>query len=197
MPTSLVTATGGNTPLAPDELADLIPNLATKEELNEWERENILLGRQWALKDRTSPIGMVRDDYVRKAHSKMFDNTWKWAGQYRKTEKNIGVPVHQIGQRLGVLFGDAKYWLENKTYSPDEIAVRFHHRLVLIHPFPNGNGRHARLMADALLIKLGAEPFSWGNKDLVGPGEARAHYLNALHQADAGEIKPLLEFARS
>lgn len=121
----------------------LIPNLA-QEELNEWERENILLAREWATQDRTSPIAMASDEYVRKLHGKMFDETWKWAGTYRLTEKNIGVPVHEIRERLVALFRNVRYWIENSTYSADETAVRFHHRLVLIHPFPNGNGRHAR-----------------------------------------------------
>ena len=148
--TALATTSDGNTPLSPEELADLIPNLATKEELNEWNRENILVGREWAISDRTSPIDMVSDQYIRKLHEKMFDETWKWTGQYRLTEKNIGITVHEIRERLMALFGDARYWIENGTYSCDEIAVRFHQRLVLIHPFPNGNGRHARAIADVL-----------------------------------------------
>jgi len=175
----------------------LIPSLATKEELNEWERENILVGREWALKNRSSAIDMVSDGYVRKLHQKMFDETWKWAGQYRKTEKNIGVPVHQIRERLGVLFGNARFWIENNTYPPDEIAVRFHYDLVFIHPFPNGNGRHARLFADVLVMKLGGAAFSWGSRDLVRPGEARDEYLKVLRAADHGDIQPLLKFARS
>src|SRR4051812_16596856 len=139
----------GNTPLSPEELADLIPNLATKQDLNEWERENILLAREWAMRDRTSAPEMASDEYVRKLHRKMFSETWKWAGRYRTTEKNIGVPFPEIREPLMALFGDVRYWLEHRAYPTDEIAVRFHHRLVVIHPFPNGNGRHARLLADA------------------------------------------------
>lgn len=134
------TTGGGNTPLSPEELADLIPNLATKEELNEWERENILRAREWAAADRTIAMDVPSDDYVRKLHMKMFDQTWKWAGEYRRSEKNIGVPFREIRERLVALFGNVRYWINNDTYSPDDIAVRFHHRLVLIHPFPNGNG---------------------------------------------------------
>jgi Fic-DOC domain mobile mystery protein B len=195
--TTLATTSDGNTPLSPDELADLIPNLATKEELNEWERENILLAREWATSDRTSPVGVISDQYVRKLHEKMFGETWKWAGQYRRTGKNIGVPVHQIRERLISLFGDARYWIENSTYSPDEVAVRFHHRLVLIHPFPNGNGRHARLIADLLVMKLGRREFNWGSANLVTEGAARKRYLEAIRAADNGDIQPLFNFARS
>ena len=195
--TTITATRDGNTPLSPEEFADLIPSLATKEELNEWERQNILLGREWAVGDRTSAVDMASDEYVRKLHGKMFDQTWKWAGEYRRTEKNIGVPVHEIRERLVPLFGDVRYWIENSTYSPDEIAVRFHHRLVLIHPFPNGNGRHARLIAEVLIMKLDRPAFTWGSANLVKEGEARNKYLEAITTADNGDIQPLLKFARS
>ena len=192
----LATKSDGDPPLSPEELKDLIPNLASKEELNEWERENILLAREWATSDRTAPLEMVSDPYIRKLHERMFDETWKWAGLYRLTEKNIGIPVDEIRERLMALFGDVRYWIENKTFSPDEIAVRFHHRLVFIHPFPNGNGRHARLIADVLVMKLGNSAFTWGSASLVQEGAARTRYLEAIRAADDGDIQPLLQFAR-
>ena len=195
--TTLGTSSEGNTPLSHEEPADLIPSLATKEELNEWERENNLQARAWAIEDRTSPADIPSDEYVRKLHKRMFDQTWKWAGDYRRTEKNIGVPVHEIRERFVTLCGDVRYWIENNTYPPDEIAVRFHHRLTFIHPFPNGNGRHARLIADILLIKLGRDAFTWGSANLVREGEARTKYLEAIRAADEGDIQPLLKFARS
>jgi Fic-DOC domain mobile mystery protein B len=195
--TALVKADDGSTPLSPDELEDLVPSLATKEELNEWERQNILLARDWAIRGRAGPADIVSEEYIRKLHTKMFDQTWKWAGQYRKAGKNIGVPFDEIRERLAALFGDVRYWIGNGTYSSDEIAVRFHHRLVAIHPFPNGNGRHARLIADVLVLKLGRPGFNWGSSDIIQPSEARAIYLEALRTADHGEILPLLEFARS
>jgi Fic-DOC domain mobile mystery protein B len=195
--TTLGTTSEGNTPLSPEELANLIPSLATKEELNEWERENILFGSEWANANRTSPVDMASDEYIRKLHGRMFDQTWKWAGEYRCTEKNIGVPFHEIRERLMTLVGDVRYWIENNTYSLDEISVRFHHRLVLIHPFPNGNGRHARLIADLLAKKLGRPAFTWGSANLVSEGEARNKYLEAIRTADSGDIQPLLKFARS
>ncbi len=194
--TPLLKTGDGNTPLSPEELADLIPSLATKEELNEWERQNIILAREWAVADRASLNDIVSDAYVRKLRLKMFDQTWKWAGRYRQTEKNLGVAFDEIPERLAVLLGDVRYWMENGTYSSDETAVRFHHRLVAIHAFPNGNGRHARLMADVLVMKSGRTAFTWGSADLIKPGEARARYLDAITTADAGEIQPLLKFAR-
>ena len=186
-----------STPLSPEELADLIPSLATKEELNEWERENILQARRWVIAERSSSADMVSDEYVRKLHRKMFDQTWKWAGQYRRTDKNLGIPFHEIRESLAALFGDVRYWIGNQTYSPDETAIRFHHRLVAIHPFPNGNGRHGRLIADALVMKLGRPMFTWGSTNLIQPGESRASYLAALRSADNKDLKPLLAFARA
>ncbi|MFZ3331932.1 MAG: mobile mystery protein B [Candidatus Acidiferrales bacterium] len=187
-----------NTPPSQDEQADLIPNLATREELNEWERDNILRARQWALADRQlARSNAVSEDYIRELHRRMFDQTWKWAGAYRKTEKNLGVPVHQILEKLGQLLGNAAYWLENKIYVVDECAVRFHYELVVIHLFPNGNGRHARLIGDVVAVKNARPAFSWGSRDLIAPGEAREAYLQALRAADHGDLRPLLIFARS
>jgi Fic-DOC domain mobile mystery protein B len=195
--TTLDAGGDGNTPLSPEEFVDLIPNLATKEELNEWERENILRAREWAISDRTGPMDVVSGEYVRKLHRKMFDAAWKWSGEYRRTEKNIGVPVQEIREMLVSLFGDVRYWIQNKTYPPDEISIRFHHRLTFIHPFPNGNGRHARLIADVLVMKLGCVAFTWGSANLLKHGEARAKYVESIRAADRGEIQPLLTFARS
>lgn len=186
---------GANTPLSPDEQAGLIPDLTTKEELNEWERENILSARKWALGTRSrDPFTQT---YVRELHRRMFDQTWNWAGTFRQIQKNIGVPFHEIPERLENLLRDARYWAEHKTYSRDEIAVRLHHGLALIHPFPNGNGRHARFMADVVAARLGEPTFSWGPSDLVQAGETRNAYIAALKAADAGNMNLLLTFARS
>jgi Fic-DOC domain mobile mystery protein B len=157
-----------------------------------------LRARQWALADRQlSRLDPIREEYLRELHQRMFDQTWKWAGTYRKTEKNLGIPVGEIQERLAQLLGNAAYWIKNNTFDADECAVRFHHELVVIHPFPNGNGRHARLIADVVTVKHGHPAFSWGSKDLITPGEARNEYLSALHKADQGDITPLLKFARS
>ena len=186
-----------NTPLTPEEEADLIPNLATREELNEWERDNILEARQWALADRQlTHLNPISEGYIRELHRRMFDQTWKWAGTYRKTEKTFGVLPLQICERLGQLLGNAGYWLANKTYDVDECAVRLHYELVVIHPFPNGNGRHARLIADVVAARNGRPVLTWGSKDIAPAGAARDAYLKALHQADQGNVTPLLEFAR-
>jgi len=195
---TIFTTGDGNTPLSPDEQADLIPNLATKEELNEFERANILVAYDWALSlrnlRRQDPL---TEPYLRDLHNRMFDQTWKWAGACRSTEKNIGIAHYQIRDALGALLGDARYWLEHKTLPSDEIAVRFHHRLVSIHPFANGNGRHARLMADVLARTQDRPVFTWGGADIVQPGDFRRRYIDALQAADKHDINPLLAFARS
>jgi Fic-DOC domain mobile mystery protein B len=191
----------GQTPLTPDEEAELIPALSIRMELNEWERLNILEAARWALtaRNRNDPVS---EAYVRTLHRKMFDQTWKWAGQYRSTEKNLGVAPHLIREQLAALLGDVAYWVSHETYDADAIAVRFHHRLVWIHPFANGNGRHARLMADVLVSRAGLATFSWGAKamrdgQIADIGELRRRYIEALKAADVGEIGALIKFARS
>jgi Fic-DOC domain mobile mystery protein B len=195
---TLVARGDGHTPLSPEELADLVPNLSTKEELNEWERQNILEAYGWAIDaKRIRRHDPVTESYVRELHLRMFDQTWKWAGLYRITEKNLGVAHYQIRESLAALLGDVRYWLSYQTFSPDEICIRFHHRLVFIHPFSNGNGRHARLMADVLAQRQGNRVFTWGGADTMRAGDFRRRYIQALRAADKNDLKPLLQFARS
>jgi Fic-DOC domain mobile mystery protein B len=185
----------GATPLDADELASLIPgHINTQGELNEWEQLNIVQGEQWARKQRKE---ILSEGFLRQLHKQMFGETWKWAGEFRKSDKNIGVDWLHIGVELKKLFDDVRYQVEHCTFPADEIAVRFHHRLVAIHPFPNGNGRHARMMADLLVERLGRPRFSWGSRSLVDAGETRLNYIAALQTADARDIAPLLAFARS
>lgn len=186
----------GATPLDPDEAAGLIPrHITTQGELNEWEQTNILEGVQWALKQKKRDL--LDETYQRELHRRMFSKTWKWAGNFRQTDKNIGIDWNQISVQLRNLQGDAKAQIEFKSYPPDELALRFHHRLVWIHPFANGNGRHARLMADMLIQRLGQPAFSWGGQSLVGASEKRRAYLDALRAADGRDYQPLFQFARS
>lgn len=191
--------TPGNTPIDPEELAQLIPSLSTKDELHEWERKNIIDANEWALDPRRlRSKDPMTEAYLRELHRRMFDRTWKWAGIYRNTEKNIGVLVHEIRNRIPGLLGNTRYWVDNGIYSADEIAIRFHHQLVgVIHPFPNGNGRHARLYADVIAVKLGRAEFTWGRNDIVDAGPVRESYLRALRAADHGDIDLLIAFARS
>ena len=195
---SLFTTGDGNTPLSPEEQDDLIPDLSTKEELNEWERQNILEAYGWALDLKNLRLqDPLTEPYVRELHLRMFDQTWKWAGIYRSTEKNIGIPHYQIREALAALLGDARYWVEHQTFEADELAVRFHHRLVSIHPFANGNGRHSRLIADVLVQRQGRPVFTWGGADIVRAGDFRRSYIDALRAADKNDMQPLLAFARS
>ena len=170
-------------------------------ELNEYEALNILRAREWAFDGRTmKSTDPLEEPYVRELHHRMFDNVWKWAGTYRQTERNIGCDPKQIVQRIPQLLANTRYWLENKTFSTDEALLRFHHQLTRIHPFANGNGRHARMIADVVVVKYGGVEFTWGaRKDLVAPGDARTRYLAALRKLDANEndVQSLLEFARS
>lgn len=185
----------GATPLDADELACLIPkHITTQGELNEWEQLNILQGETWARRQRKE---ILDEAFVRQLHKQMFGETWSWAGSFRKSDKNIGVEWQQVGVKLRDLLDDVRYQIEHATYPPDEIAARFHHRLVVIHPFPNGNGRHARMMADLLAQKLGQPRFTWGSKNFSEATETRLSYIDSLRAADSGNIQPLLAFVRS
>lgn len=187
----------GQTPLDPDEKAGLLPqHLATKGDLNDWEQENLLRALRWLKRARSPDV--LSEGFCRTLHSKMFDLTWAWAGTFRKSDKNISCDWTQVAVRLNTLFGNVRWWIENATFPVDEIAARFHRDLVWIHPFPNGNGRHSRMMADALLRSMGQPAFTWGNSgNLVAANEARARYLAALRAADQGNFQLLLAFVRS
>lgn len=187
----------GATPLEPDEIEGIkIKTITTRSELDRWEQENINSAIDW-LSSRRNKTDILNELFVRKLHEKMFGKVWAWAGIFRRTNKNIGVDKNIIGIELRYLLDDVQYWIKNNTYEPDEMATRFHHRMVLIHPFPNGNGRHARLIADVLLkdiLKL--EPFTWGNGDLIHTGDIRKHYIEALRAADKHDYELLKKFVR-
>lgn len=187
----------GATPLDPDEAAGLIPShITTHGQLNEWELVNILEGERWAFSRRHRNLLSI--EFVCRLHKRMFGNTWRWAGTFRSTEKNIGIDPARIQPALLDLLKDVETQLEHKSYPLDEIAARFSHRLVSIHPFANGNGRLSRTMADLLLVRQGAERFSWGaGNNLVAEGDARRAYLDALRAADTRNYGPLLAFVRS
>jgi Fic-DOC domain mobile mystery protein B len=188
----------GATPTDPDEVAGLIPtHITLQSQLNEWEAVNIAEGQRWAFGRRYNG-DVLSEGYVRKLHKRMFDRTWAWAGTFRTTEKSIGVEPTRIAVDLHNLLENVKTQLEFKVYSLDESAARLHHQLVLIHPFPNGNGRHARLLTDVFVHSQGGKVFSWGSgANLTDQSETRAAYISALQAADAKDIQPLLAFVRS
>src|SRR6202795_3085036 len=179
----------GNTPIRAEEAEQLIPRISTIGELNEYEAVNILRAREWAFESRTmKTTDPLEEPYIRELHHRMFDNVWKWAGTYRQTERNIGCDPKEIVQRIPQLLASTRYWLENKTFSTDEALLRFHHQLTRIHPFANGNGRHARMIADVVAVRHGHAEFTWGaGKDLVAAGDPRTRYLAALRALDANE----------
>jgi Fic-DOC domain mobile mystery protein B len=183
------------TPLTPEEMRELIPaHIAFRRDLNEAEQENIARAQDWALGRNRDPL---TEKFITDLHRRMLGDVWKWAGKFRKSKRNLGIPFYEIPVAVRQMLGDTKAWIEYKTYPPDEIAVRFHHRLVQIHPFPNGNGRHARLMADLLVMRLAGERFSWGRESLRDAGAMRQRYIAALQAADNHDIAQLLAFARA
>jgi Fic-DOC domain mobile mystery protein B len=186
----------GATPLTPDDLEGLRPkHVSTRSELDEWEAQNILAARRSLARRR--PREILDDAFVRKLHKLMFCDTWRWAGTWRDRESNIGEEPRRIAVAVRKLCDDYRFQRDHTLYSPDELAVRFHRDLVWIHPFRNGNGRHARLMADLLVESLGEPAYTWGGGDLIDAGDVRTAYLQALRQADRNDHEPLLAFARS
>jgi Fic-DOC domain mobile mystery protein B len=181
----------GQTPLDPDEMDGLIvPTITQRKELDEFEQKNIEKASQWTLRIKISTDELLTESFIKLVHKKMYGNVWKWAGQFRKTNKNIGVEWPYVPVELKKLLDDCSWWIRHKTYPADEIAIRFKHRLVSIHCFPNGNGRHSRMMADLLAEKIFARSiFTWQG--------TRLDYIKAIKQADANDIVPLLKFARS
>ena len=189
----------GQTPLDDEEKqALLIPSVTTRSELDEFEQLNIEEAIQWTLESRFDESEILTEAFVKRLHRRMYGNTWGWAGQFRTSNKNLGVDKFSIAVDLRALLTDARFWVESGTYEPDEICIRFKHRMVSIHCFANGNGRHSRLMADILAQRTFARPvFTWGLARLTHPGQARTAYISALRKADQGELEPLIEFARS
>jgi len=189
----------GQTPIEEEEKEELkIKTISTRGELDEFEQANIEKAIEWSMKSNFSYEKILSIDFIKDVHKRMFSEVWGWAGSFRKTNKNIGVDKYAIEQELWKLLHNCKFWMENNTFPYDELAIRFKHRLVKIHPFPNGNGRHSRLCADILISKgFKKKVFSWGSKNLTDQSENRSKYLSAIYEADKENIKPLLEFARS
>ncbi len=187
----------GATPLDPNEIEGLLlTHITTISELDRWEQDNINEAIAWL--EQRNPKDILNESFMKQLHKRMFGNVWEWAGDFRRTEKNLGVPWHQISVELKKLCDDVQYWIENKTFSDDEIAARFHHRLVFIHLFPNGNGRHARLIADILLENVLAKPpFTWGSGNLAAAGLDRKKYIESLVTADREDYGLLMDFVRS
>ncbi len=189
----------GQTPLDEDEKEGLkIKSLTTQKELDEFEQLNIEKAVEWTMSVNLKPEKILTEKFIKDLHKKMYGDVWKWAGEFRKTDKNIRISWTKIGTKLKNLIDDTKYWIQNKTYSPEEIAIRFKHRIVEIHCFPNGNGRHSRMMADIIIESIfGKEIFSWHKSNMVKADETRKNYITALRKADNGNIYPLIEFAKN
>ena len=187
------------TPLDEDEKEGLkIKSITTQGELDEFEHLNIEKAVEWTIHIKLKTERILTEKFVRDLHKKMYGDVWKWAGSFRMTDKNIGINWTQIGVELKCLIDDTKYWVENETYSSEEIAIRFKHRIVAIHCFPNGNGRHSRMMADIIMESIfDRDVFNWHKSNMVKADETRKRYITALRQADEGNISPLIEFAKN
>jgi Fic-DOC domain mobile mystery protein B len=188
----------GQTPIDEDEKVGLrLKTISTREELDEFEQANIQQAIEWTLKNTFNKEEILSEEFILLLHKKMFGEVWNWAGTVRKTNKNIGVDKFLITIEIRTLLDDCNYWIDNQTFDPDEIAIQFSHRIVKIHVFPNGNGRHSRLIADIMASNIFHKPvFTWGRTNLSKTSDIRKQYLNAIYEADRGNIQPLLAFAR-
>ncbi len=186
------------TPIDEDEKEGLlIKTITTRGELNEFEQLGVEKAVEWSRRRKFSADQILSEEFVKDLHRVMFEDIWKWAGEFRRTNKNLGVDKNVIRVELRKLLDDCRYWTANDVFDPDETAVRFSHRIVSIHPFANGNGRHSRLIADILVSHgYGRPPFSWGSVSLTAHGAARSAYLEALRDADENDYRSLIEFAR-
>lgn len=186
----------GQTPISEEEMFGLkIKSITLQQELDEFELLNIIKAKTWLKKQKLTPETALSESFLKKLHKRMFSDVWKWAGTFRQTEKNIGVKWIMIGREVKVLCDDTLFWIANETYSETEIALRFKHRLVSIHCFPNGNGRHSRIMADVLMENVfGSKTFSWRASGMVSATEERKLYITALRAGDQGDFEPLLKF---
>lgn len=191
--------TDGQTPLDENEKEGLkIKSITTQAELDELEQLNIERAVEWTIHSNLKPERILSDKFIKNLHKRMYGDVWKWAGEFRKSNKNIGVEWIKIGVDLKYLLDDAKYWIDNNTFSEEEISIRFKHRLVAIHCFPNGNGRHSRMMADIIIESIfGREIFSWHQSNMIKADDTRKKYITSLKKADNGDIKPLIEFAKN
>lgn len=189
----------GQTPLSDEEKNGLkISTISTHSELDEHEQRNIEHAIEWTIHNKFSTNQIFSENFIKALHKKMFSEVWEWAGSFRQSEKNIGVSWVTISIELRKLLDDTKFWIDNKTFPPDEIAIRFKHLLVNIHCFPNGNGRHSRIMADIIIESIfNKEIFSWHNSNMVRAGEVRTKYITAIREGDKGNIESLIKFARS
>lgn len=186
----------GQTPIDEDEKAGLkIKSISTMGELDAFEQQNIEEAIQWTLRNSPSVDTILSEAFINLVHRKMFQNVWSWAGSYRQSNKNIGVDYYMINQQLRMLIDNCKYWVANAVFPPDEIAVRFKHGLVAIHLYPNGNGRHSRLMGDILIEALKGKPFTWGSQT-IAKDQSRGQYIDALRAADKGNFEGLVRFSR-
>ena len=191
--------TDGQTPLDEEEKEGLkIKSITTQGELDEFEQLNIEKAIEWTIHTNFKTEKILTEKFVKNLHKRMYSDVWKWAGEFRRSEKNIGIPWTQIGLELKVLLDDTIYWIENNTFSPEEVAIRFKHRIVSIHCFSNGNGRHSRLMADIIMESIfGEEIFTWHQSNMVKADKIRKEYINTLRLADKGDINPLIKFAKN
>ncbi len=183
-----------NSAITPHERVRLVPSLSTRAQLTEIERLSVNAARVWAMRGAVHQRDdLLTREFSRELHRRMFGGIWRGAGRFRTAERTPGWEPHRISEGVGMVLDDADGWLRHATYPVHEAAVRLHVRLMTIHPWANGNGCHARLLADIIVASQGEAPLTWGSRQ---PASAAGRYGDAVRAAEAGELAPLLEFSR-
>lgn len=181
----------GATPL--NDYSGLIPKtILTQNDLNRAEAENIFLAqKKYLFGNIGSPKYWFNIPTLKAIHKAMFGNVWVWAGDFRKSITSIGIEPYKVPYQLGELCADVDAWVHNcDGLGILEQAARIHHRLVLIHPFENGNGRFSRLIADRYLLAFDCKHPNWPY--LEDNDAIRSQYIASLKAADRGDYEPLL-----
>lgn len=189
----------GQTPIDEEEKAGLkIKSITTQGELDEFEQLNIEKAVEWTIHANLKSKNILSEKFIKDLHRRMYSDVWNWAGEFRRSEKNIGIKWTRISIELKKLIDDTEFWINEGKMSAEEIALRFKHRIVSIHCFPNGNGRHSRMMADIIMESIfGKDIFTWHQSNMVNANTTRKQYISALKKADKGDIKPLIDFAKN
>lgn len=198
--TTLIENPEGATPLSPDDMLGLKhKHVDTREQLNELEAANILQGQIWASTLKKPTLDSIFDRaFVTNLHKALFGDVWEWAGIFRQRQLNIGIDPKNIPVDLHNFLEDAKCWVEFKHYDNLELSARIQHRLVQIHPFVNGNGRHSRIFTDIVRVYLlGEKPMKWAYAKLEDLTEERSSYITGLRKADEGDFSVFIKYLQS
>lgn len=186
----------GETPIDVSHLK--VKGVQTRSQLDSVEAANILkvVSKYFGRRRPTERMAPFTLQWVKRLHREMFGDVWKWAGRNRTSEINIGVKWHLIDEKLQQLLDDLACWGQSEVGVLEQAAM-LHHRAVQIHPFYNGNGRWARMLANILLHSRGYSSTGWPNELIGTTSIIRDRYIAAIKAADDGNYDLLTDLHRT